>query len=196
VVSGGQTQNPSVEDILDAIRSLASPEVIVLPNNKNVIMAAERAAELAAKELGKKVHVLPTKTIGEGLAAAVLFDENRPAEELIPEMEEAARATRTLEVTRASRAAQVEGVGEEGQVIGLLDGKLKVVAEDPNEALLDLLRLVDEGDYEILTLFYAPAVDKEKLEELEEKISEEFPELELELHPGGPDLYDYVAVLE
>lgn len=201
VVSGGQTQNPSVEDILDAIRSLPNPEVIVLPNNKNVIMAAERAAELAQEKLGKKVHVLPTKTIGQGLAAAVVFDENRPAEELLPEMEEAVQATRTLEVTRASRNAQVEEVGavNEGQVIGLLDGKLKLVAETPEEALFELLRLLlsdEDAEYEVLTLFGGPESTQASLEELEEKLAERFPDLEVELHPGGPELYDYVAVLE
>ena len=201
VVSGGQTQNPSVEDILDAIRSLPNPEVIVLPNNKNVIMTAERAAELAGKKLGKKVQVLPTRTIGEGLAAAVAFDENRAAEELLSEMEEAAKGARTLEVTRASRDAEVEGVGAValGQVIGLLDGKLKLVAETPEEALFELLRLLlsdEEAEYEVLTLFAGPEATQASLEALEEKLGAYFPELELELHPGGPELYDYVAVLE
>ena len=174
--------------------------MIVLPNNKNVVLAAERAAELAAEKLGKKVHVLPTKTIGEGLAAAVAFDENRPAEALLEEMREAAAHARTLEVTRASRDARVEGVGEvaEGQVIGLLDGKLKLVAERPEEALIELLRLLlsEGGDYEVLTLFAGPEVREAELKALEERLLELFPELELELHPGGPELYDYVAVLE
>ncbi len=200
VVAGGQTQNPSVEDILDAIRAVPSEEVILLPNNKNVILAAERAAGLAGEKLGKRVHVLPTRTLGEGLAAAVAFDESRPAAELLAAMQEAAANARTLEVTRASRDARTEEVGEvsEGQVIGLLDGKLKLVAETPEEALLELLRLVlvPEAEYEVLTLFTGPGIAPEASEALAEKLAAYFPELETELYPGGPELYDLVGVLE
>ena len=200
VVAGGQTQNPSVEDLLDALRAVPSEEVVLLPNNKNVILAAERAAALAGERLGKRVRVLPTRTLGAGLAAAVAFDENRPAEAILPAMEAAAEHARTLEVTRASRDARTEEVGEvsEGQVIGLLDGKLKLVAETPEEALLELLRLVlvPEAEYEVLTLFTGPGMIPEASEALSQKLAAYFPELETELHPGGPELYDLVAVLE
>ena len=199
IVAGGQTQNPSVQDILDAIKSLPNPEVIVLPNNKNVILAAEKAAELAAKE-GKKVFVLPTRTLGQGLAAAVLYSPDAAAEELLEEMKEAADHAVTFEVTRASRDAVVEEVGDvqEGQVIGLRDGKLAVVTDDPDEALLNLLKLTrgDEDEYEILTLFYSPAVAAEQVEGLVKKIKEQYEDLDVETHAGGPDLYDYLAVLE
>jgi len=199
IVAGGQTQNPSVQDIYDAVKSVASPNVIVLPNNKNVIMAAEKAAELATQE-GKKVYVLPTRTLGQGLAAAVLFSADSEAESLLQEMKEAADHAVTLEVTRASRDADIEEVGavQEGQVIGLKDGKLAVAAASSAEALLNMLKLTldDEEEYEILTLFYSPALDKEEAEKAAAKISEEHPQLEVELHPGGPDLYDFLAVLE
>ncbi len=200
VVAGGQTQNPSVEDLLDAIRAVPSDDVVLLPNNKNVILAAERAAALAEEKLGKRVHVLPTRTLGAGLAAAVAFDENRPAGELTAAMKEAAEHARTLEVTRAARDANTEEVGAiaAGQVMGLLDGKLKLVAETPEEALLELLRLVvaPDAEYEVLTLFAGPEATPEDLEALEEKLHAYFPELEAELHPGGPEHYDFVAVLE
>ena len=199
IVAGGQTQNPSVQDILDAIKSLPNPEVIVLPNNKNVILAAEKAAELAEQE-GKKVYVLPTRTLGQGLAAAVLYAPDAEAEGLLEEMKEAAEHAVTLEVTRASRDAEVEEVGsvQEGQVIGLKDGKLTVVADDPDEALLNLLKLTLDGDddYEILTLFHSPALPAEQAHALAEKIEENYEDLDVEVHAGGPDLYDYLAVLE
>ncbi len=199
IVAGGQTQNPSVQDILDAIKSLPNPEVIVLPNNKNVILAAEKAAELAEKE-GKKVHVVPTRTLGQGLAAAVLYAPESDAAGLVEEMKEAAAHAVTFEVTRASRDAVVEEVGEvsEGQVIGLRDGKLAVVADDPDEALLNLLKLTLDGadDYEILTLFHSPAVPEEQVRALVAKIESAYEDLDVEVHPGGPDLYDYLAVLE
>ncbi len=200
VVAGGQTQNPSVEDILDAIRSQPNEKIVVLPNNKNVIMAAQRAAEIAEDSLGKKVHVLPTKTLGSGLAAAVVFDENADLETLVADMQAAADRARTLEVTRASKDASVEGVGEihEGQVIGLLDGKLKLVAETPEDALVQLLKLVlvGEHDYEILTLFSKSTADKTEIEGILERLEAYFPELEIEHHGGGPELYDFVAVVE
>jgi len=199
IVAGGQTQNPSVQDILDAVRSVPNPEVIVLPNNKNIILAAEKAAELAEKE-GKKVYVLPTRTMGQGLAAAVLYSPDAEAAGLVDEMKEAAGHAVTFEVTHASRDAVVEEVGnvQEGQVIGLKDGKLTVVADDAEEALLNLLRLTLDGEdeYEILTLFHSPALEEERVEALAGRIGELYPELEVEIHNGGPDLYDYLAVLE
>jgi len=199
IVAGGQTQNPSVQDILDAIKSLPNPEVIVLPNNKNVVLAAEKAAELAEQE-GKKVYVLPTRTLGQGLAAAVLYTPDAEAEGLLEEMKEAAEHAVTLEVTRASRDAEVEEVGsvQEGQVIGLKDGKLTVVADDPDEALLNLLKLTLDGndDYEVLTLFHSPALPAEQARALAEKIEKDFEDLDVEVHAGGPDLYEYLAVLE
>jgi len=199
IVAGGQTQNPSVQDILDAIKSLPNPEVIVLPNNKNVILAAEKAAELAQED-GRKVYVVPTRTLGQGLAAAVLYSPESDAAALVEEMKEAAGHAVTFEVTRASRDAHVEEVGEvsEGQVIGLKDGKLTVVADDPDEALLNLLKLTLNGtsEYEIITLFYSPAVPEEKVRKLADKLETAYEDLDVELHPGGPDLYDYLAVLE
>ncbi|WP_457637981.1 DAK2 domain-containing protein [Oceanithermus sp.] len=199
IVSGGQTQNPSVQDILDAIKSVPNPSVIVLPNNKNIILAAEKAAELAEKE-GKKVYVLPTRTMGQGLAAAVLYSPEAEAKELLEEMKEAAEHAVTFEITHASRDAVTEEVGsvQEGQVIGLKDGKLAVVTDNANEALLNLLKLTLDGsdDYEILTLFHSPSVEGEQVEALAEQISNLYPDLEVEVHNGGPDLYDYLAVLE
>ncbi|RDI96472.1 DAK2 domain-containing protein [Meiothermus sp. QL-1] len=195
VVAGGQTANPSVQDILDAIRSLPNPQVIVLPNNSNVIMSAEQAARLSQ---GKVVHVIPTRTLGQGLAASVLYQAERPAAELLPEMEEAARRVVTLEVTRASRSVEIGGVSvAEGQPIGLRDDKLALAAATPEEALFDMVHLAaQDGDFELLTLFYGPAVTKEALEALTRRLAEAFPAYSLEVHPGAPDLYDYLAVLE
>src|SRR5690606_19713153 len=112
---GGQTDNPSVEDLADAVRSVGADTVILMPNNKNVIMAAERVPEVVAD---KRVVVLPTRTLGEGLAAAVAFSEDGDPDEVIAEMEGAARGAKTLEVTSASRDVQLPGVDvQEGQAI-------------------------------------------------------------------------------
>ncbi|WP_027892192.1 DAK2 domain-containing protein [Calidithermus chliarophilus] len=197
VVAGGQTANPSVQDILDAIKSLPNPHVIVLPNNSNVIMSANQAAELA-KGAGKHVVVVPTRTLGAGLAASVVYQADAEPAELVPEMEEAAARAVTLEVTRASRDVSLEGLEvKEGKPIGLKNDKLVLVAETPEEALVNLLRLtVADGEYEIMTLFHGATVQKETLEGLISTINAQFEDLSVEVLPGGPDLYDYLAALE
>jgi DAK2 domain fusion protein YloV len=193
VVGGGQTNNPSVQDIADAVRSVGAREVVIMPNNKNIIMAAERVRELVPD---KDVRVLPTRTLGQGLAAAVLFDDAASVEELLPEMQAAAEHARTLEVTTASRSATVDGVEvSEGQFIGLLDGKLQVAASSPEGCLEALLERVAD-DVEIGALFYNAVVGRERAEAFHAALSERFADLELELHPGAPDLYPYLLALE
>jgi dihydroxyacetone kinase-like predicted kinase len=187
VVAGGQTQNPSVEDLLSAIKSLPNPKVILLANNPNVFMAAEEAARLA-REAGKEVHVLKTRTIGQGLAAAVPYEP----EELLPEMAEAMEGAVTLEVTWASRDAEVDGLKVlKDKPIGLLDGRLVLVGRTPEEVPKGLVRLAQEGK-EVLTLFLGPNTPKEAAE----AVAQKFPELAVEILPGGPDQYAYLGVLE
>ncbi len=193
VVGGGQTNNPSVQDIADAVRSLGASSVIVMPNNKNIIMAARRVDELVAD---KRVVVLATRTIGQGLAAAVLFSEDQDADALMPGMERAVAGARTLEVTIASRDATIDGIEvREGDYIGLLDTVLTHTADTAEDCLLAMLgEVADEVD--IGSLFFAPAVGDEAAQALAERIGEAHPALELEVHGGGPDLYPYLLVLE
>ncbi|MBS3933847.1 MAG: DAK2 domain-containing protein [Truepera sp.] len=192
VVGGGQTNNPSVQDIADAVRSVGARNVIILPNNKNVIMTAERVAELIPD---KAIKVLPTRGIGQGLAAAVLHREDAELDELYRAMREAYKRAVTLEITSASRDASVNGVAvKEGDTIGLVDGELKLSAKSSESAVLALLQLTAD-EMEIATVFYSPAVGEERAQRLCDEIAEKFS-LELELHPGAPDLYDYVIALE
>ncbi len=193
VVGGGQTDNPSVEDIADAVRSVGAPTVIVMPNNKNIIMAADRVGELVPD---KEVRVLPTRTLGQGLAAAVLFQEGEDPEALYAEMGAAAEESLTLEVTRASRDAEIDGVAvHQGEAIGLVDGKLTVAKPDAEACLLALL----DGrvfDFEVATLFHSTEVSPERARSLADAVGSAHPDLEVEVHPGGPDLYAYLMVLE
>src|SRR5690606_21964816 len=193
VVGGGQTDNPSVEDLSDAVRSVGAQTVILMPNNKNVIMAAERVNEIVAD---KRVVVLPTLTLGQGLAAAVAFTEDGDPEAVLEEMREAARDTVTLEVTSASPDARLAGVDvQEGQAIGLAGGVLEVAAASPDEALLQLV--TRHGvDRDIATLFHSSSVSEEEVEAVVARIAAALPELEVEVHAGGPDLYPYLVVLE
>jgi DAK2 domain fusion protein YloV len=193
VVGGGQTDNPSVQDIADAVRSVGAESVIVMPNNKNIVMAADRVAELVP---GKVVKVLPTRTLGQGLAAAVVFNEGMELGAAFSEMERAAMAAVTLEVTTASRDVELDGVAvREGQAIGLADGVLVVARDDVDECLLALLDGRADS-HDVATLFHNADVSTARAESVIGSIAERFPELEVELHSGAPDLYAYLAVLE
>ncbi len=193
VVGGGQTNNPSVQDIADAVRSVGASEVIVMPNNKNIVLAAQRVAELVE---GKSVYVLPTRTLGQGLAATVHFREALPAQEQLAGLQAAADASRTVEVTVASRAVEIDGVSvAEGAFIGLLDGALKVSSKTAEACLLALVGAVAD-DVEVGTLFYSAEVGIERAEALVGDVEEAFEDLEIELQAGAPDLYPFVMALE
>jgi DAK2 domain fusion protein YloV len=193
VIGGGQTNNPSVQDIADAVRSVGSEHVIVMPNNKNIIMAAQRVSELVPE---KKISVLPTRTFGQGLAAAVVFNENQLPEEQLPDMQEASDKAMTLEVTTASRSVTINDVEvKEGEFIGLANDVLKVSAKTPEGCLREMLEPIAD-DYGIATLFYSTSVGEEKAQDFLEQLQELFEDLEFELHSGAPDLYHYVMALE
>ena len=193
VVGGGQTDNPSVQDIADAVRSIGAPEVVIMPNNKNIIMAAERVAELVPE---KTIRVLPTRTLGQGLAAAVPFDEELGIDDLFVSMEAAAESARTFEVTIASRDADIDGVAvKSGDAIGLVDGKLVARADDPAACLLALVR--EHGsEHDIATLFYSAEVGPEGAQAVLAELAEAAPDLEVELQAGAPDLYPFLMALE
>ncbi len=193
VVGGGQTDNPSVQDIADAVRSVGARSIIVMPNNKNVIMAAERVVELLAD---RDVKVLPTTTLGQGLAAAVALNTELGADELYEVMKAAAAGSKTIEVTRASRGASIDGVDvSEGDAIGLVDNVLKVAAGDADSALMLLLAEIGE-DSDVATLFHNSDVDAATARALAQRIAAAHPQLELEIHAGAPELYSYLMVLE
>lgn len=192
VVSGGQTQNPSVQDIVDAVNSVSAGKVIILPNNKNVLMAAQKALEL----LDGKAVVVSTKTLGQGLGAALSFDPNLDSSELVGQMEEAAKRVTTLELTRASRSVEIGQFNiKEGQVIGLRDDELAFAGESAEDGVLSLLKQSFSGQ-DICTVFSGPNVTDEAVEKLRSSVNAAFPALELEIHTGGPDLYDYLVTLE
>jgi uncharacterized protein len=193
VIGGGQTNNPSVQDIADAVKSVGADNVIVMPNNKNIIMAAQRVAELVPE---KQVAVLPTRTLGQGLAAAVLFDESKKPDELLSDMQDAADHAVTLEVTTASRSVTINDVEvTQGDFIGLANDTLEAAAKTPEDCLKQMLERRAE-DYEIAILFYSTAVGEEKARAFAEELQETFEDMEIEVYSGAPDLYNYVMALE
>ena len=197
IVSGGQTANPSVQDIVDAVRSVSAEQVIVLPNNKNVLMAAQKAAEL----LSGRAVILPTRTLGQGMGAALAFQAGEAADDLTPQMQDAADAVTTFEITRASRATTLTTAAgkelkiAENDVIGLQDDELVQSGGSPEDAVLELLTQGFSGQ-DIVTLFGGPQKTQADLDALSARISEQFEGVEVEAHLGGPELYDYLVTLE
>lgn len=193
VVGGGQTMNPSTEDLLAAIERLPQHQVIVLPNNSNIVMAARQAAQLTTKQ----VEVVPTKTVPQGIAAKLRFNYQTSLQENVRAMTVALQQVRTAEITSAVRDAAVDGLMvRTGQTIGLLDGDL-VTAHDRRETVIDdLLQRMQLNDHEVVTVYYGQSVTRSDAEALVEQISIQFSDLDIEVQEGGQPLYDYIISAE
>jgi DAK2 domain fusion protein YloV len=193
MVNGGPTMNPSAQDLLTAIHQVNAEQVILLPNDKNIILAAHQAKELSPK----RVHVIPSRTVPQGLAALLAFNYQADVETNLQIMTSALARIRTIEMTHAVRTAQVNGLHvEAGQPIALLDGELIAAGDDLNALLLRLLHDAGAEDYEIITLYYGSDVSTAAAEQVRSLVQHEFPEQEIELHSGGQPLYPYIISLE
>lgn len=200
LVNGGQTNNPSVEEFLQVIEALNTDKVILLPNNKNIILTAQKAAELSDRE----VIVVPTRSVPQGINAmllyknALLLDDANDLEELVEAMLEAKDEIVTAEITTATRSVELDGVKvAEGQVIGLLDGTLCAAGETLEEVVYNVLDKVDMDEMEILTLYYGASVQATDAHALAERLAAQYPALdELEVIYGGQPHYPYILSLE
>ncbi len=193
IIPGGQTMNPSCSDILQAIDSVPSDKVIVLPNNKNVIPAAKQAATVAKK----KVKVLPTRSIPQGLSALVGFNCEMELDWNLKEMSRSQERARAIEVTNAVRDAKVGTLQiKRGDYIGLIDGNIKVASSNLNEAIFNALKAVDAGNAAIASLFYGEQIDGNEATELSRALKEQYPELEIEVLQGGQPHYSYITSIE
>jgi len=193
IVPGGQTMNPSTEELLQAIDSLAADKVIVLPNNENVIMAAQQARELSKKE----VVVVPTATIPQGISAFLALDRRADLKTNAEAMERAAKSVQTAEITRAIRSTQIKGLQvEEGAVIGLLNGDLTASGDTLEEVAQEMLRQMEAERYEIITIYYGKDVSQDQAERLADEIRRRYPEQEVELIAGGQPHYHYILSVE
>jgi uncharacterized protein len=197
VISGGQTMNPSAEDFVSAIEQLPNKEIILLPNNKNIILAAEQAAKLSTD---KRVRVVPTKTIPQAVAALVAYISLRETE--TPDtvetgMIEATREVITCEVTTAIRDAELNGLQvKTGQFIGMINGELKAAAPDLEEAVVDVVTKAGIADYELVTLYYGEQVTSAQNDALLTWLTDRFPAQEFTSVYGGQPLYPYIISLE
>jgi len=194
VLSGGQTMNPSTQDFVTAIDSIEAHTIYILPNNSNIIMAAKQAVELVS---GKRIEVIPTKTIPQGMAAILAFQEQTDAEKNTIAMNEAIRGVRSGQVTYAVRDTSLDNVDIKlGDFVGIQDGKI-VVSESTvvsaSKALLD--HMIDEGS-EIVTILTGEDAKDEETGTLLAYLKEMHPEVEVELHPGGQPIYAYLFSVE
>lgn len=193
LIGGGQSMNPSTEDILKAVEGCAADTVIVLPNNKNIILSANQVHDLT----GKKVHVLPTRTVPQGIAAVMAFNYTASAEENLEAMQDAVNHIQTGEVTTGIRTTSVDGVAvTEGDIIGILNGKLVVSTKSPLETVRGLLGKIDLNKYEIATFYYGDNLSEEEANAVLETLKEEFGGLEMDLYRGGQPMYHFIFSVE
>jgi DAK2 domain fusion protein YloV len=193
VVGGGQTMNPSTEDLLQAIEQLPQHDVIVLPNNSNIILAARQAAELSTKE----VRVVPSKTLPQGIAARLSFNYKAGLDDNLRAMGEAMHHVRTAEITGAVRDATIDGVAvRAGQTIGLLDGNLLAAADEREQVIDQLLERMALDEREIVTIYYGKAVGPAAAETLAARIGSRYSGVDIEIQSGGQPLYDYIISAE
>lgn len=193
VLSGGQTMNPSTEDFMQAIESLSAAHIYLLPNNSNIIMAANQAAELTSRQ----VTVLPTRTIPQGLAALLAFNEAETAERNAERMTRAAESVQSGQVTLSVRDTTMDGLSiREGDYIGILEKEIVATSGDLQETCRTLLsRMLDDGG-EIVTLLTGEEAVEAETEALAAWLSDTYPDAELEVLPGGQPLYPYLIAVE
>ena len=194
VISGGQTMNPSTEDILSAVEKVNAENVFVFPNNKNIILAANQAAAICED---KKIHVIPTKSVPQGISAVLSFAEDMSPEENIEAMTEAISAVKSGEVTYAVRDTSVDGKEiKNGDIMGISDKGIDVVGTSVDEVTTSLIEGMVDEDSGLITLYYGSDVSKEDAEKLCDALTEKFDELEVELHEGGQPIYYYIVSVE
>ncbi len=199
VVSGGQTMNPSTEDILAAVQATPASTVFVLPNNKNIIMAAEQAVPLSDD---RRIVVLPTRTIPQGLAAMLAYDPDADIDANSVDMFEAAKKVGCGQVTFAARDSEFDGHKiKEGEILGLINGKLALTEKDPTKALVKIVKSMVDKDTTFLTLIYGEGISDAQAEEARnlieakaKKISRSFEEVTL--INGGQPVYHYILSVE
>jgi DAK2 domain fusion protein YloV len=193
LVEGGQTKNPSTADILASFENLPTDKVIILPNNKNIIMAANSAVELSPK----KVVVVPSTNVPQGIAALLKLTPTGEVEPVAAEMQKAMTGVQSGEITTSVRNVELDGVKvKEGQIIGLHNGKLVVAEDDVAKATLRLLEKIGFDKYEIATFFYGEDLTIDQADVIVDAVRKAYPKQELEVHEGGQSHYHFILAIE
>lgn len=194
IINGGQTMNPSTEDILQAVKEAHAEKVIVLPNNKNIQMAANQAAEVSEDAA---VAVVATRTISEGLASLLAFNPGASLEENQAAMSEQMALVSSGQITNAVRDTNIDGVEiKTDDFMGIVDGKILVSIADRKEATLATIDKMINDDSEILTIIYGEDADASEVEEITEAVEAKYPDVEVEVHEGNQPVYTYLLSVE
>jgi uncharacterized protein len=193
IVPGGQTMNPSTKDILNAVEEAPSDKVIILPNNKNIILTAEQIRPFTKKT----IEIIPTETIPQGVAALLAFDYEADMKTNIQLMKQAHVAVKTVEITRAVRSTQISGLKiRRKQIISLLDGELVTVGNNPINVLMDTLSKIEPDKSEILTVYFGADTELEEAEQTAKAIRDKYPHLQVEIIRGDQPHYNYIVSIE
>ncbi len=193
IVPGGQTMNPSTKDLLQAVKLVAQDKVIILPNNKNIVLTAEQVQSLT----DKRIEVVPTRTIPQGVVALLAFDYEADFETNARLMREAKSAVKTIEITRAVRSTQLDGLSiRKKQAIGLLDGDLLAAGNDTTEVINKILAKLDLKEAGIITIYYGADTEPTEAEQVSAGIREQYPQLQVEVVQGGQPYYNYIVSIE
>lgn len=193
IVEGGQSMNPSTQEILQAFEDLPTDKIIILPNNKNVILSAQATSQLTLKQLA----VVPSRTVPQGLSAMLRLVPSGKFEEVVEEMSAALQDVVTGEITTATRSVEIDGVEcVEGEVIALLNGKLILSTSNIKDACLGLLEAAEAENHELITLFHGNGINLEEVNHIADAIREAYPNQEIELQEGGQPHYQFIISIE
>ena len=194
IVSGGQSMNPSTYDIVKTINSTSAAEIIIFPNNKNIILTANQAKKLVKK---KTVTVIPTRTMPEGISAVLSYNPDAGMEENSYNMEQSIKGSKCGEITQAVRDANLY-VGEikKGAYIGLNNGKVRVISDNIINASIDLIREMMDGNEEVITFYTGKDATREDMRSVEKELKKIYPRLDIEIHKGGQPLYPFIFSIE
>jgi DAK2 domain fusion protein YloV len=193
IVPGGQTMNPSTKDLLQAVDVVASDKVIILPNNKNIVLTANQVQSLTEKT----IEVVPTTTIPQGVAALLAFDYEADMETNAQNMNKAKSAVKSIEVTRAVRSTRLGGLDiKKNQAIGFLDGDLVVVGDKPDYVVQKVLERVELDKVEVITIYYGDDTTAEEAEAVGDALDKQHSQLQVEVVQGGQPYYNYIVSVE
>ena len=193
IVAGGQTMNPSTQDILSSFENLPTDKIIILPNNKNIVMAANQAKDVTVKQ----VRVVPSRTVPQGLAAMLSLIPDGDVDTVADRMTKAISNVKTGEITVATRSVEIDGVVvKDGQVIALLDGKLVVSAETVEQGVMDLLAKANAEEHEIVTLFFGEGMTHAEANRIADVIRAKYSALEVEVQEGAQPHYQFIISIE
>lgn len=194
IIKGGQTMNPSTEDMLNAINEVHADNIFILPNNGNIILAAEQAKHLTED---KNIYVIPSKTVPQGITAVINFIYDKSPEENAARMAEEMKKVRSGQVTYAVRDTSIDGMEiKQGNIMGIGDKTILAVGEDIKATTIELIQKLTDEDSELISLYYGAEISEEEANEMAEELMEAYPNLDVEIHYGGQPIYYYVLSVE